>query len=294
MLPWRRWLVAQVVVGACFLPWLAYAAKVPTSYIQAPDSVDELAVVKDSLAVYSLGTSIIRPEAIQWSLGFLAVIVIGAAVAGLTGGRFPRWFRGAFIVGYLLLPMAIGAVVSLFRSMFDGGCFMVSAPAFFLLLGLGIAGLLRKAWPIGIAALALLLVGQSISLRNYYFDPRYDKAELAKAINYVLAHARPRGWDHPGRLKSANSVLVLRRGAGEPPLARLRLAASGAEWLAADPGQNRRGNAPHPGIWLLDYGRSEVDAGQRVENYLARRYYQSFYQPIISNRVVYYTAGPTR
>ncbi|HLH72802.1 MAG TPA: hypothetical protein VKX96_05925, partial [Chloroflexota bacterium] len=49
----------------------------------------------------------------------------------------------------------------------------------------------------------------------------------------------------------------------------------------------------HPGIWLLDYGRNEVDAGQRVENYLARHYYQAFYEPIISNRVVYYIRAST-
>ena len=178
-----------------------HAAKITTSYIRAaPDSVDELAVVKDSLAVYSLGTSIPRQEAMQWSVGFLAVIVIGAAVAGLSRRAIPalvsrRVHRWLFAAADGDRRGSVAVSLDVRRSLLHG------ERSCFLLLGLGIAGLLRKAWPIELAALALLLVGQSISLRNYYFDPRYDKAELAKAINYVLAHARPRGWDHPGRLE---------------------------------------------------------------------------------------------
>lgn len=228
------------------------------------------------------------------SFGFLIVLVAGVWWVGKAKSTEPRWHRVLFAVGYLLMPMTVGLIVSFFRSMFDVRYFMVSAPAFFLVLGLGVVGLFRLFRPLGVLALLYVLGAQLFSLNNYYFNPLYDKAEFAKAETLIEKHLQPGdaitldGWEQATQFWYYHTLLF------HDPWPSYMLPAKGdgsQEWPRTY-AEIRDVMATHRGTWLLDYGAAEVDGKHLVETYLARHYYQAFYHPIIRNRVVYYAAPP--
>src|SRR6185437_8063481 len=134
-----RWIGAQAIVAALYLPWLAYAFRISVDYSRpAVNLRDMVDVVGQALAEYSLGTSMPDAVAFPLSLVFLAIVGVGLLSTLKAPTRKLAGRQILFVVGYLLLPMALGLGVSFFRSMFLPRYFMVSAPAFFLLLALAV------------------------------------------------------------------------------------------------------------------------------------------------------------
>jgi mannosyltransferase len=292
-LTFPHWLGAQVALAALFLPWLYYARQVGLGYIRAkPSLADDVGIVKDSLVKYSLSTSIDPQLGAQLALGFLAIIAIGFLAIGRLRGSQPIWFRYLFAGGYLLLPISLGFGVSLFRSMFAANYFMVSAAAFSLLLGLGVFGLFRACWPLGVLAGLFLVAAQVYSLTNYYFDPRYDKAELAKAIHYVEQYHRPGDGIVLDGLGQITQFWYYHTVRDPDPTPSYQFPLLGPDGSARTPAAIDQIMARQQGVWLLDYGVLESDKDHRVERYLARHYFQAFYQVIRYNRVVYYASPP--
>ncbi len=289
----RRWLGLQVIVASLFLLWLVYASEVGLHYVRAiPNPQAEISLVEDSLRKYSLGWSMPREREASLSLGFLAVVAAGLLGAVSLKGRLPAWFRLLFVAGYLLFPLALALVVSLFRSMLAANYLMVSAPAFYLLLGLGVVRLGRSALPLGLAAAAFLFGAQGVSVHDYFVDPQYNKAELADAIRYVDQHLRPGDaivLDGPGQATQFWYYHTLR---DQNPAPAYTFPLDGPAPEERVPFAVDEIMAKHQGVWLLDYGVKEYDARRVVETYLARTYYQAFYQPIFHNRVVYYASAP--
>jgi hypothetical protein len=295
-LGFARWCGAQVVVAAIYLPWLAYAYRISIYYIRgATDKVSLNGVVKNSLAFYSLGRSMPDEERATLALGFLALVVVGF-LAIRRARRWPGWFQLLFLGGYLFLPMILGYIVSHFRSMYTENYLFVSGPAFYLALGLAVVGLWRLrrplSWPLGVAALLFLATTQVVSLRNYFTDPRYDKAEVVRAFRYVDARLRPGdafvldGLGQTTQFWFYNTVRL------NDPAPSIVFPLERPDAWDLMPAALDRFMAGKRGAWLLDYGATDGDVGRVVEDYLARNYYQAFYQPIIFNRVVYYATAP--
>lgn len=288
-----EWIRAQVVVALLFLPWLAFASRIALDYNRAaPGDVNLLGNLRESLVTYSVGTSVPVDQAFPVALGFLAVIFLGLVAIRRGGGDFPAWFHELFATGYLLMPMLIGLLVSLIRPMFLPRYFMVSAPAFYLLLGLGLTSVFRRAWPLGIVLSIGLVATQAYSLDNYFFNPQYDKSEFSKAVTYVEQHTRPGdaiildGWSQDTQFWYYHLVRA------HDPTPGYSLPVAGPDGWQQTPGKIDQIMAGHRGIWLLDYGATRMDPQHRVETYLATHYYQTAYHKIIDNRVVYYAAPP--
>jgi hypothetical protein len=289
----RRWLAGQVIVAAGFIAWLLYALRVTLHYIRAvPDPATLIDVIRDSLIKYSLGTSIPHDLGARFALVFLAVLLIGFGSIRREPNWPPRWFRALFLAGYLLLPLSLGFIVSLFRSMYAPNYFMVSAPAFYLALGLGIVGLFRVARPVGVLTFLVVASLELVPLRSYFFDPQYNKAELADAITYVERSISPGDGivlDGAGQAAQFWYYHTVRPSSNAPWYA---VPSSGADSSQPVSAQIDAIMGKQRGVWFLDYGVLESDRQHVVERYLSEHYYQAIYQPIYRNRVAYYAAQP--
>jgi len=295
----RRWLIAQVVVALFYLPWLVYAYRISLYYTRSPIQLPELIwIVWLTLTQFSVGTSVAQPLADRLSLGFLAVLGVG--IWGLArpqrGKAFPFGQRSRpllLVLGYLLLPLTLGFFVSFFRSMFQTRYFLVSAPAFFLLLGIGVAQFFRVNRLLGAAVLVFLVAAQLNSLNNYFFDPRYNKSEPSEAIQRVAQLATAGdgvildGWDQVNQFWYYHDL------SNREPAPGYVVPLSGPQgWSKTFPEIDRI-MTHHQGVWLLTYTAPEVDAGRLVETYLAKNYFPVVSLPIITNQISYYVAAPT-
>jgi hypothetical protein len=99
------------------------------------------------------------------------------------------------IVAYCLLPVFFQWGMTIFRPAYRPKFFLVAAPAFAVVLGLGIVhGLhtrwwaLRNAW--AAASLCLVIVASGRSLRHYYWDPAWARDDYRGTAAYVGALAR--------------------------------------------------------------------------------------------------------
>ncbi len=289
----RRWLEAQAVTAACYIPWLAYANRISLYYTRPPVSLSDMAgIAAEALRDFSVGTSLPMSLAVPCSLAFLAVLVIGIWAAWHPPGRKQSWRGLGVAAGYLLHAPFLGAVVSIVRSMYQPRYFLVGAPAFFLVLGLGLARLRRWSRPAGAAVGAIVIASQLASLAGYFTDPRYDKSEVGRAIMEVGKHAVPgdavilAGWSQKDEFWYYHDLR------GIEPAPGYVLPLSGPRgWSLTLPAIDQI-MRQHRGAWLLTYSVLEVDGRHLIETYLARNYYQVIAQRVINNYLFYYTAAP--
>ena len=289
----RRWLAAQLVVALLYLPWLVYAYRVSLDYSRAEiDLPGMLNIVKISLVEFSVGLSYPPSLANSAALAFLVLLAVGLWGVGRSGAPWPVWRRYLLVVGYLLMPLALGGVASLSRSMFQTRYFLVSAPAFFILLGLGSYQISRVSLPVGIAATLLILGIQVQSLNYYFFDPRYDKSEPADAIERVAGLVGPRdgvildGWGQ------ANQFWYYHDLRKSEPAPGWVLPLPGANAWSATLAQVDQIMATRSGVWLLTYSASEVDGQRLIEGYLSHNYFPVLSRHIITNDISYFAAAP--
>lgn len=251
--------------------------------------------MKSSLAYYSVARSIDPALGARLALGFLGVIVVGLVASRWIGRKSPSWFRTAFLAGYLLFPLAAGFLVSLFRSMYAPNYLMVSAPAFYLALGLGVVALVRTRFlaPLALVAMIYLLGAQAYSLRNYFVDPAYNKAEPGDAMVYVEQHLSPGDGivlDGLGQTTQFWYYHDVRFGDRAPAYVFPLDGSNGAQRM---PSTLDDILARQDGVWFLDYGVQEVDRGHLVEAYLDAHAFPSLYLPVQRNRLLYFTSAPT-
>lgn len=298
---WRYgllWLASQLAVCALYLPWLVYARRIALSYTPFRQGLaDLLSVSRDAIERYSVGASMPPEQTSAISWGFLAIGAAGLWYASRPADRRTSWLRWGFVAGYALVPVTFGFLVSLLRPMFQVRYLMVSAPAFSLALGLGVAGLYRWRRPLGILAGVFLLTSQLVSLGNYYTDPRFAKTDFPAVITYVREHSRPGdgivldGWSQTFQFWYYYRL----RGSGTAasyvfPLSR------DPDW-AMDLGRLDEIMSRHQGVWLLDYDVGSYDPQRALESHLARNYYPALYRQVATNRVAYYAspkAGDTK
>jgi len=292
-LRWRPWLLTQGIIVLVFLPWLAFAYRISLYYSRGlASSIDMPGVIRDALTYYSLGRSLPKDFEAQLSLGFLAVIIVGILASTRARPTLPRWFGTVFLSGYLLGPLAIGYVVSQFRSMYIAYYFFLSSPAFFLALGLGLTWLFRRILPVGIIAAGFLVATQLLSVQNYFFNPTYNKAELADAINYVEHHLRPGDGIVLDGLGQQTQFWYYHDVRWGDPAPSYLFPLLGQNIWQRTPAALDAIMAKQKGVWFLDYGVQEWDGKHFVESYLSQHYFRTQLVRIHFNRVLYFVATP--
>ena len=182
----RNWLISQGVVLACCVPF--YGAIVFANSSHMLDNFNWIPQLSwRNIWIAAKSVYLMRmATVVQFGLMPTAVPLLGPLVAllGLLGiYRVRRQLDGrVLLLGFLTLPLLLLAV-SVFKSMLLPRYILWSAAPFFVLAGLGVAMLPRRALPLLVTA--LIVVG-SVNLAPVYrieTKPRWDVAAATLSAN---------------------------------------------------------------------------------------------------------------
>jgi hypothetical protein len=196
------WLVAMIVLGVCYLPWLLAARDTLAGYRGNGDSPGPAAMTSRALSVFAVGETIPADQRILWA-GLAGVLLI------LAGWRLAKESRPArrallLLALYLAVPVLATWVSALNRPIFNERYLIAAAPPFYLLLAAAVFGHgaenaaesgRRRASLAAAVLLGLLVLGIVGSAMRYYGDPEYSKTrgwrELARAMEAQATGADP-------------------------------------------------------------------------------------------------------
>lgn len=188
---WRRrfwpWLASCLAAGALFLPWFwaSWSHVWATGQFQTTGQPNLAEYLTDFGRMLAVGLTLDSSWARWLFLGALALAVIGARellrYKPGWGLLCIAWLGGAALVIYLL---------RFTREMYNTFYITVAAPAWWILVGVGIQSLCRRprggvVW--AGASIVLLLIANGASLWHNYADPAYSRSSGYRALAAALA-----------------------------------------------------------------------------------------------------------
>jgi mannosyltransferase len=208
------------VVALLYLPWVVYAGTKLITYVQGKRAAEEyvplgfLRFITSHIVAFSLGHLSDATRILAWAtLLFLPVALLGLIYRGAHvthhASRTTQYavrstqyvLRTAYCVYpsylvalYLLLPLLLGYFISLaypFTPRYFERTLMLAAPAWWLLLGAGLAWLWQRSRPALVAVSAALVLIQTVMLLDFYNIPRYQDEDYRHLLAYVRAHSTP-------------------------------------------------------------------------------------------------------
>ncbi len=277
------WLLSQVVIGAALLPWLYLAFPNIVAYGGTGESVGFLTMVWRVLGAFSLGLTVEGWVRLLLSACFLPLLALG-----LWSTARRSWYTFAFLALYALVPIFGVFIASRQRSLFTERYLVAISPAYYLLLGGGLAwgkGVLsRKTGSVFFGAATLLILASSCySLYGYHFLPQYAKSPDWRSLARYLRDSQREGdvviQNHLDQAflyyyRGPSPLVVLPR--GSPP--DLEETEKRLEEIVA---RYRR-------IWLLPDPVGYTDPTGFVERWLDRRCYPEGEATISSLRLKLY------
>jgi mannosyltransferase len=185
-----QWIIAQLIILACFLPWIPNAlAQAGSNATYFPGRVTWDTVFGDTWRAFSVG---------EWGdmsiVGWLwlALIVFGL-VAGLIINRADR--RKSVIVfslALLIIPLLLMSSLAWFKPKFAPRYLLPSLPAFITLAAIGITILIDGTktrycrWAsIGVVMTLALPLASIGSLLQLYGDPALARPDVRSVVRYI-------------------------------------------------------------------------------------------------------------
>jgi hypothetical protein len=270
-----------------YLPWVIYVPTKLLTYVQGKRVAEGyiplglLRFVESHLVAFSLGHLSDATGVLAWtSLLFLPIALLGLFY------NPPRITRHAWrikqhallVALYLLVPLLLGYFVNLmypFTPRFFERTLMLAAPAWWLLLGAGLAWLWRWKRLALIGAGALILLVQTVMLLDFYYIPRYRDEDYRPLLAYVRAHAGP----DDVFLASYQWQVGYYHAYLPPPRPLLRVVPGWGESWAEDPSRMRADLdslvEDHPRLWFPAYQALGRLWEAEVETYLNRTAFPS-------------------
>jgi uncharacterized membrane protein len=191
-----RWLVAQFIILACFLPWLPNAlAQAGSNATYFPGRVTWDTVFGETWRAFSVGewgdTSLVG-----WL--WLALIIFGVA-AGLIVHRDPRKRSIIiFALALVLIPLLLMSGLAWFKPKFAPRYLLPSLPAFMTLASIGITILIDGTktrycrWAsIGVVLCLALPLASIGSLMRLYTDPALARPDVRSVVGYIEDNELP-------------------------------------------------------------------------------------------------------
>ncbi|MDP2663474.1 MAG: glycosyltransferase family 39 protein [Dehalococcoidia bacterium] len=204
----KGWAIAQAAVALIYLPWAGVLLNKYETYLTPGSSTSPLTLLYQTLVSfglsYSAGQAAATPVQIDVPADHqrvvamavaLAVIAAWGAVSGFLAGRGEkRSIDWVFLPVYLLLPIAGILALSWGKRDIAPRYLLFAAPAYYLLIGQGLASLLTVG-PVfrrtaGVAALLIVLGVSYRSLHNYYYDPTYWRDDIRGTVDFVNDRSR--------------------------------------------------------------------------------------------------------
>jgi len=149
-------------------------------------------------AGFSLGPTIgelHRTRDLAWIFGTFPEILVMAVIVGSLFGVALWSLRGNKPAAAIVLPWAVGLPLLVFTvSIVTGQTFNVryalpGLPGFVILLAIGTQSFSRRV--IRHLAAAVVILVFTVSLANYYWNPRYDKQDVRGAVELVSEDSSP-------------------------------------------------------------------------------------------------------
>jgi 4-amino-4-deoxy-L-arabinose transferase-like glycosyltransferase len=207
--PPRRWKThpftrSLFVATLLYLPWIIYAAARLVTYVQGKRVAEGyiplglLRFVQSHIVAFSVGHLSDATRILAWTtLLFLPIALLGLFYRpSHSTSHASHVTRHTLLVAlYLLLPLLLGYVINLvypFIPRYFERTLMLAAPAWWLLLGAGLAWLWRRNRVVLVGVGAGLLLVQTVMLLDYYNIPRYRDEDYRPLLAYVRAHSGPK------------------------------------------------------------------------------------------------------
>jgi 4-amino-4-deoxy-L-arabinose transferase-like glycosyltransferase len=201
-----KWIAAHLVLLLVYLPWVLYAGPRLVAYVgnklvkEGDRPVGLWTYFQSHLVAFAVG----HPSEARWFLTWMAVVPVGLAVLAVVALPLARRSRSMpdhestealiFTVTYMMVPLLLGYLVNLrypFTSPNIQRLFLLSAPAFFLLVGKGLS-LIRGRWGVPWPLpLTLVAVVSALPLLDFYTFERYPADDYRPLVEKVSALARP-------------------------------------------------------------------------------------------------------
>ncbi len=139
---------------------------------------------------FTLGENVDMLWALRWELPLVVLTIAGLAMA-LWAYRRRGSRPWAFLLTWLLLPMAIYYAVLLRRGAFEPRYISFVAPAYWLLLAVAIIGFFETRKWAGVVALAFFLGAILPSLHSDFSDPRFFRDDTRGLSRFLEQKAGP-------------------------------------------------------------------------------------------------------
>ncbi len=234
------WLLAQVAVLILYLPWLPIAWQQATNPPVPPwrGFIPFHKVLLEAWTALSLGQSVqpsqVWPILLVTGILFLLALLPGIGESGnreigksgnqeirksgnqeirKSGNReigespISNLQSPVLLIAYTFAPLLLIYLASLITPLYHVRYVFTYAPAFYILLGAGLAWLSRRVWPLAVAAILALLIGSAFSVYQLHTNPRYAADDFRTAIGYIAERWRPgdavlinAGYAYPGFL----------------------------------------------------------------------------------------------
>ncbi len=197
-----RWAGLQVLALAIYLPWLSVGLRQVSTWPSISESYGLPFILREAFRLFALGESVDPKTVGPVVVAFAVVFLIGLWPA-LRRDRAQD--RALSVTGYVLLvcyalfPVFMMYGLSLYRPAYRPKFFLVGSAGFSLVLARGILGpwaprgrwqrIAGGAW--AVAAVTFVLAASAMSLRNYYFVPRFARDDYRGIARYIEAVSKP-------------------------------------------------------------------------------------------------------
>jgi uncharacterized membrane protein len=193
-----HWLIGQLAIGLCFLPWFLFAGGQLASWPSISEPLDLPTLLWRVLNVFSVGITLDDSVATGIALAFGIVFFIGW---WRTSAPLSNWFTVVLIL-WTFVPIIAMYIISLSRPAYNPKFLLLTTPAFLILVARGLArihpGIFERGrtyptptplWGNVFWILSIIVtVGFFPALKNYYFDPRYARDDYRAIVRFIDAN----------------------------------------------------------------------------------------------------------
>lgn len=189
----KKLLLANGLLIAAYLPWLPIAWRQATNPPVPPwRSPPQLwAAIIESWSALSLGQSV-EPGAV-WPVLLVTLILLMLSLRAFpTNPSLPRFSGGWFLATYTFGPLLIIYLLSLITPLYHVRYLFTYAPAFYVLIAVGIVYLsMRIHFWAALAAMVVIVTSSFYSLYQFHFDPQYRPDNFRAAVRFIDQRWQP-------------------------------------------------------------------------------------------------------